>query len=98
MAEPYVNSFYSNEASVGLLACLFVFTGGVSMLSADCIKIQPNTSALSSTCSPVVLFGSQMSEEQNKAQVILVPFFGAMVTVMAKVQLRFVSPQKDTEK
>lgn len=38
-----------------------------------------------------------MSQEQNKAQVILVSFFGAMVTVMEKVQPGFVCPQKGTE-
>ena len=38
-----------------------------------------------------------MSQEQNKAQVILVSFFGAMATVMEKVQLGFVCPQNGTE-
>ena len=38
-----------------------------------------------------------MSQEQNKAQVILVSFFGAMVTVMERVQLGFVCPQRGTE-
>lgn len=38
-----------------------------------------------------------MSQEQNKAQVILVSFFDAMVTVMEKVPLGFVCPQKGAE-
>lgn len=38
-----------------------------------------------------------MSQEQNKAQVILVSFFGAMVTEMERVQLGFVCPQRGTE-
>lgn len=38
-----------------------------------------------------------MSQEQNETQVILVSFFGAMVTEMEKVQLGFLCPQRGTE-
>lgn len=58
------------------------------MLSQDIIKIHPNTPALSSTCCIVIVLGPcYVLWDQNKAQVILVSFFGAMVTVMERVQL-----------